>query len=400
MWGTANSRDPHRLFDMSKKEPRHETTRTDGGNLDPKAKRDDCQPCVWFLSGQMALGEPVRHVAVNSSPFFIGRGPTLNLCLPFRCVSNVHAELIDARGSLLFRDLGSTNGSFVNGKRVIDTVQLRDEDILQIAEVALRVQRHVGRMSSETAHEDVCSQAMALVQFDQLMSQKSVEPYYQPIVRLSDSETVAFEVLGRSRVRGLETPKAMFQAAARLNLEIELSRMFRWKGIQISASFPDPPWVYVNTHPNEIGDPGLSASIKAIRELTSTQPITLEIHEAAATSSSRMKEIRAMLDDYDIGLAYDDFGAGQARLVELIDVRPDCIKFDMTLIRGIDLAPASRQNMVASLVKMVRDLEVTALAEGVETQDESTVCQQLGFDMAQGFYFGVPLPAGSSGYGE
>ena len=49
--------------------------------------------------------------------------------------------------------------------------------------------------------------------------------------------------------------------------------------------------------------------------------------------------------------------------------------------------------MIRTLVQMVRDLDVKALAEGVETLEEAEACQEIGFDLAQGFYYGRPSPA-------
>ena len=73
------------------------------------------------------------------------------------------------------------------------------------------------------------------------------------------------------------------------------------------------------------------------------------------------------------------------------------LKFDMKLVRGIDIAPKSKRQMVESLVHMTRDLGITPLAEGVETEEEATVCQQLGFELFQGFLFGSPIPRKTSG---
>jgi EAL domain-containing protein (putative c-di-GMP-specific phosphodiesterase class I) len=91
-----------------------------------------------------------------------------------------------------------------------------------------------------------------------------------------------------------------------------------------------------------------------------------------------------------IGLAYDDFGAGQARLVELVEVPPDYLKFDMKLVQKIASASLERQRMLASLVKMVHELGVAPLAEGIEEAGDHEVCRQMGFKLAQGFYYGYP----------
>ena len=94
----------------------------------------------------------------------------------------------------------------------------------------------------------------------------------------------------------------------------------------------------------------------------------------------------------NIELAYDDFGAGQGRLVELVEVPPNVIKFDMSLIRGIDRAPVVRQKMLETLVSMVNDLGIACLAKGLETADELRICRELGFGYGQGHFIGLPAP--------
>ena len=105
-----------------------------------------------------------------------------------------------------------------------------------------------------------------------------------------------------------------------------------------------------------------------------------------------MRELRASLTALDIQLAYDDFGAGQARLNELTEVPPDILKFDMILVHNIDKVSSDRQQMIAALVNMVRKLGITPLAEGVETAAEANMCIELGFELAQGYHFGRPVP--------
>ena len=129
-----------------------------------------------------------------------------------------------------------------------------------------------------------------------------------------------------------------------------------------------------------------------IRGISTTQSITLEIHEAAVTDPNELNSLRAALRDLNIGLAFDDFGTGQARIAELSEVRPDYLKFDMSLIRGLHEASAERVRMIQVLVRMVRDIGIVSLAEGIETEQEQAICAELGFELAQGFYFGRPFP--------
>ncbi len=98
------------------------------------------------------------------------------------------------------------------------------------------------------------------------------------------------------------------------------------------------------------------------------------------------------MNDLSIGLAYDDFGAGQARLTELIEVPPDVLKFDVKLVQGLPTATDARRSTIAGLIRIVKDLDVVPLAEGIETKEEAEICQELGFELAQGYLFGKGEP--------
>lgn len=352
---------------------------------------------IWFLVGQG--DEQSRYIPIHSTPFTIGRRSGLSYTVNSGTVSGLHAEIVQSGQSLAVRDLHSTNGTYLNGKRLQGEALLSEDDLVQFADVAFRIRRQTANRELGTIQTNGYDRALALVQFDKLMRDRSVVPHFQPLVRMEDKSLQGYEVLGRSRIVGLETPNAMFTAASQLNVEIELSRMLRWEGLRAISGYPNRPRVFVNTHPLELEDPELIASMRSLRDFCPEIPIVLEIHEKAITDPTRMQELRLALVDMGIQLAYDDFGAGQTRLVELVEVRPDYLKFDMQLVQKIDKAGPERQKLLEALVSMTLDLGIVTLAEGVETEGEHLVCRQLGFEMGQGFFYGKPAPAdsGSSG---
>jgi EAL domain-containing protein (putative c-di-GMP-specific phosphodiesterase class I) len=118
----------------------------------------------------------------------------------------------------------------------------------------------------------------------------------------------------------------------------------------------------------------------------------VEIHEGSIVNVASIVELKTALRDRGMRIAYDDFGAGQARLLELGEAPPDLLKFDIRFIRGIGEAPVSRRRLLRSLVDITRDLGAESLAEGVETAEEAAACAELGFTRAQGFFFGAPVP--------
>jgi EAL domain-containing protein (putative c-di-GMP-specific phosphodiesterase class I) len=349
---------------------------------------------VWFLVGPFDSAETTRYMPIYTLPFVVGRREDAALTLNCKTVSSVHAEITEAGGSLVLRDLGSTNGTYVNGRRIAEPVGLQQNDIVQFANMAFRVRRQTAQESPRTVTEASCDRALALAQFDRLMADHAVTPQFQPIVTMATRETMAYEVLARSRLFGLEMPKDMFHVAVQLNLEIELSTMLRWEGVQTCQGLDWSPHLFVNTHPRELAESGLLASLQTLRTSFPDQQLTLEIHESAVTDPALMTKVRAGLTELKMGMAYDDFGAGQSRLNELVQCPPDYLKFDMSLVRNIDTASPQRQCLLGTLVQMVRDLGIRSVAEGVETQAEADVCAQMGFDLGQGYFFGRPVPGG------
>lgn len=347
----------------------------------------------WFLTTNALLPGSVEFIELAPLPFQVGRRSDMPLSIPRATVSSLHAEFFERDGNLFVRDLKSTNGTYINGKPVLGEEQLNEGDLLQFADVAFRLALDESDNGSCTLNNVAvaCDRAVSLAQFDRLMNERAVIPHFQPIVTLADRKLKGYEVLGRSALPGLEKPYDMFLAASQLNLEVELSIMMRMVGVEKGQWLPEKPALYLNTHPAEIMNCGFLKSLQELRAKFPDQPITLEVHEGAATSSQIMRDLRKNLDDLDMELAYDDFGTGQSRLVELATVCPDVVKFDIKFVRDIHLAPPRQQQMLASLVRMVRELNIIPLAEGIEKDAEHRVLQEMGFTLGQGYLYGVPL---------
>ena len=93
-----------------------------------------------FLSGQVSDSDPIRKFPIHSDPFTIGRQSDSSLCLPTGCISKNHAELtFRPDGTLVLRDLGSTNGTYINGEAIDGERVINDDDIIQFATIVFRV---------------------------------------------------------------------------------------------------------------------------------------------------------------------------------------------------------------------------------------------------------------------
>lgn len=355
------------------------------------------EPSVWFFAGQLDKSAPMRQVNIHSIPFTVGRRDA-TLTLPCNSVSKLHAEILLESGKLMLRDLGSTNGTYINGQRIgSDAVEIKEGDLVQFATIVFRVGReqvHQDLTLGTIQGEEAGDSALALLQFDRLINEGAVVPFFQPIVSMEKTDhVVGFEILGRSRLFGLKTPAEMFQTASQLNMEFDLSCVLRQHGITTARMLSNPGILFINTHPVELqNNEKLEQSLRQLRAENPTLEIALEIHEAAVASAAQIQELRNVLHELGMLLAFDDFGAGQARLLELSEVKPDFLKFDMSLVQGIHRAPASRQQVLAMLASIVNRLGIQSLAEGVERVEDHETLRQMGFNLGQGYLYGHPAP--------
>jgi EAL domain-containing protein (putative c-di-GMP-specific phosphodiesterase class I) len=342
---------------------------------------------VWQLEGVGAEGSP-WVVAVTATPFRVGRRGDCQLCLSEESISRHHAELYLQSDVLHIADLGSTNGTFVNGQRLQAGYSwpLQAGDELHFAGVKFRI----GQTGGTQGHT-VCRD-FHVDTFRVMLETKAVTPVYQPLVRFSDGRVMGYELLGRIRFPGLpEMPGPIFRIARRLGKETELSALFRDMGVEQAARSGYRGPMFFNTLPVELQSPELPAALIRLRRQAPEIRLGLEVHENTVTDVPTIRTLKHFLNEQGIDLVYDDFGSGQARLVEIIKAPPDCLKFDIALIHDIHKS-AGLQTMVSALVRTCRDAGIVTLAEGIEKAEEAEVCRQMGFDLAQGFYFGEPSP--------
>jgi EAL domain-containing protein (putative c-di-GMP-specific phosphodiesterase class I) len=205
---------------------------------------------------------------------------------------------------------------------------------------------------------------------------------------------LGYEILGRVAEGDLPSnPSELLDMAQWIGCASDLSALFREVGVDIGRNLPGSPVLFVNSTPLEIQQMDvLLESLGRIHDMAPLNKIVLEINEKATTDTKEMSRLRNALGKLNIDLAFDDFGVGQTRLVELAKAPPDFLKFDKSLIRQIHLAPKRLHQMVSTFVKAAQDLGIATVAEGIECSDEAETCQRLGFNFAQGFFYGRPLP--------
>lgn len=213
---------------------------------------------------------------------------------------------------------------------------------------------------------------------------------FQPIVRQSDGGLFGFEALVRSKHPALETPDELLRAAEHLQRLGELERAIHLQVARAAPTAPPGANLLVNLHPWDLRDEGLLAPGTPLAGMAAR--VVLEITERA--SLEQVPDLRRRIDvlrGQGFRIAVDDLGAGYAGLSCVADLKPDVVKVDMSLVRGVDYDP-TRHRLVRAICELCGELGIANVAEGVETAAERDALRDAGCDLMQGFLFARPAP--------
>lgn len=216
---------------------------------------------------------------------------------------------------------------------------------------------------------------------------------FHPIVDMDRRRIWGYEAL----VRGADGQGAasVLSAVTESNRYV-FDQACRVKAIELAAQFlpaDSDARLSINFMPNAVYEP--RACIRATLNAAARTGFNPNRLMFEFTENERMDDtahVANIIAEYKrmgFTTAIDDFGAGYAGLGLLARFQPDLIKIDMELLRGVDKSPA-RQAIVAGIVAMGRALDITVLAEGVETAAELATLRAAGIDLFQGYYFARP----------
>jgi EAL domain-containing protein (putative c-di-GMP-specific phosphodiesterase class I) len=218
---------------------------------------------------------------------------------------------------------------------------------------------------------------------------KRIELVAQPIVDAKRAEIVGYELLSRFQLEPRSSPDLVFAEADRQGLGAHLNEVVIRKALALAGHRPANCFITVNVEPRHLLD---SRVVSTLCEPDSLAGIVIEL-----TEHHELPDMRQLTHSLDrlraLGaiIAVDDAGSGYSGLRQLIELRPQLIKLDRALICNID-EDVAKFALVQMLGELVGRLDGWLLAEGVETENELRVLQQIGVPLLQGYFLARPGP--------
>lgn len=228
------------------------------------------------------------------------------------------------------------------------------------------------------------------------------ELHYQPIVAFDDGDVAGFEALIRWNhpERGLISPAEFIPVAEESGAILDLTRWVFERTAKDMESLAggkgdaEHPFVSLNVSASSLADLTFADEFGELaRSLgADTGRLKLEITESALMDDPE-QSIRSLRRFRDLGfrLAVDDFGTGYSSLSYLTRLPVSTLKIDRSFVTSLETDPV-KEKIVRTILLLAKELELSVIAEGIETADEKSRLREMGCGYGQGYLFSRPMP--------
>jgi diguanylate cyclase (GGDEF)-like protein len=293
------------------------------------------------------------------------------------------------------------------GVTSVDSGQQRAEDVVREADIALTVAKRQETSKIVVYSPNMAGQAATLVSLEAdlhvALEKHELRLLFQPIVDLRTYRMVGAEALLRWRhpVESVLAPDKFLRIAEEAGLMVPITRWIILRVIKLAGEWlrrlpaNQKFFISINLSPTALRDPGLAEYLGALLRETQLPPSLLkfELTEAALISNvGAARETLERLHAMGIQLMLDDFGTGYSSLSYLQLFPFDFVKIDRPFVNSSGSDQANT-GMMAAMVQMAGSLNLTAIAEIIETEAAARALQEMGCDFGQGYYFSEPIEA-------
>jgi EAL domain-containing protein (putative c-di-GMP-specific phosphodiesterase class I) len=229
-----------------------------------------------------------------------------------------------------------------------------------------------------------------------VIREEGIRTLWQPVVELESGALHGYEALARGPKDSMfEMPRAMFALSGRVGASGDLDRVCRAAAFRAGSGVASDHKLFVNVLPSTLSGTGWSAGeVPALLAASGRSPadVVVEVSERGiGPDVASLASAWDALRDEGFALALDDVGTGRDGGEALDRLRPDYLKVDASIVRGIDLNLV-KQEIFTTIARTGDTIGARLVAVGVESAEEATTLRQLGARYAQGYHFAGPAP--------
>ena len=230
------------------------------------------------------------------------------------------------------------------------------------------------------------------------VAEQEIQPYFQPIVDLRTGKVAKFEMLARWQhpTHGMVTPDRFIPIIEQYGLINDFTLSMLRRGCRAAKAWPADISMSINLTTEEVCDPATPLRILGAAMECDFPPMRLEVEiteKALVKDFAIAKQVMAALRSAGVKILLDDFGAGYSGLGYLRELAFDCIKIDRTFISTLPTQTESRK-IIKAIQGLAESLDLTTVAEGIETKEILDAVNGVGCTYGQGYFFAKAMPAG------
>ncbi len=278
------------------------------------------------------------------------------------------------------------------------------DEILRDADVALYRAKSAGRQRFVLFDDSLQRSAMDVLGLEHelrsALAANQFEPWFQPLVRLDDGRTVGYEALVRWHhpQRGLLLPGAFLPVAEDSGqieaIDWQMYRMVCRAGADLVR---DGGFININVSPRHFQGNDLDTRLLAVTTEADFDPAALRVEVTEGTllgDPEAVAKVLQRLRDAGIEAALDDFGTGYSSLGYVHQFPLKMIKIDRSFVTPLGQQDSSRSvAVIGAILALARSLGLEVVAEGIETEQQRQILQDMGCEYGQGYLLGRPQPA-------
>jgi len=278
------------------------------------------------------------------------------------------------------------------------------EELLRNADIAMYEAKRFGKntwsLYERSMHESLQRRIALEHDLRKAIANSELKVHYQPFVSLFTGDIIGFEALCRwdHPTRGAQNPEEFISLAERAGLIVDLGDYVLREATQVAATWHRDHsfdgFLSVNFSPRQIVHDGLIDSIHDALEHSKLPAANLVMEFTESIMTGDVESVVSVLNksaELGLGIALDDFGTGYSSLSNVHLLPISILKVDRSFVAGHD--ERKGLSMLMTIATMASSLGVTAIAEGIETDEQLTCIRALGFPVGQGFIFSQAVAA-------
>lgn len=364
-------------------------------------------PTVAWLESTPREGHEALRAELLQLPFTIGRNDSCDLPIESSRISREHVRIELSAGRYIVRDLNSTNGTFVNGVKIKESL-LADGDLVTVANFGLifHLPQESARVSvtqaftscEEPPPESPFRLIEAVRALQEVSLHRAARNHLQAIVALEDGTVSGYELVpGRLGDVSHSRVDARMPPGLNCRTMLRASELSRTLAVEQAWNIFGDVLMFLPASLTELGTTALLDSLERLKQRpTGEARLVLQVPFEAIADPTVFGDLRSQLREIGVAVAIDCFNGTRAELEALRDDPPEYLKLSASTVR-LPGRSAEQRMSLQGLLQVARDMSVRVIGCGVKTDEDWQACKSSGVSLAQGEFVAAAMPLDACG---